>query len=112
MLLGVETWTEGAVAMTLIGARRWRVELIDAPSGRHYVVTVEPVVYVGRAEFKNFAAAFRRLFMNMEKKWRWTRIFTSHAEAKAFASGLTKFLDELAYVDGGQLCLATPREEF
>jgi len=97
--------------MTLIGARRWRVELADCRCGLHYFVSVEPVVYVGKAEFKNFAAAFRRLFMNLEKKWRWIRSFTNQAEAKNFAQSLAKFLGELAYVDNGQLCLVTPREE-
>jgi len=97
--------------MTLIGCRRWRVEIGKCPAGCHYIVFVEPVVYVGKAEFKNFAAAFRRLFMNLERKWRWTRSFTNQTEAKTFAAGLTKFLGELAYVDNGQLCLATPREE-
>ncbi|PIU58996.1 hypothetical protein COS86_06520 [Candidatus Bathyarchaeota archaeon CG07_land_8_20_14_0_80_47_9] len=95
--------------MTLIGARRWRIELSDCRCGRHYIVTVEPVIYVGKAEFKNFAAAFRRLFMDLEKKWRWTRSFTSQIEAQNFAKALAKFLEELAYVDNGSLCLATPR---
>jgi len=97
--------------MTLIGARHWRVELSDCRCGHHYIVSVEPVTYVGRTEFKNFAAAFRRLFMNLERRWRWTRTFTNHAEAKNFAANLTKFLGELAYVDNGQLCLVTPRAE-
>ena len=88
--------------MTLIGCRRWRVELSDCRCGRHYIVSVEPVVYVGKAEFKNFAASFRRLFMNLERKWRWTRTFTNQTEAKNFAAGLTKFLGEIAYVDNAQ----------
>lgn len=93
--------------MTLIGVRRWRVEIRTCHQG-HYIVTVEPVVYVGRAEFKNFTVAFRRLFMNLERRWRWIRCFTNKTEAKIFAADLTKFLGELAYVDNGQLCLATP----
>jgi len=118
--------------MTLIGARRWRVEVVWAgfkrtpPSSNiqpsisslphasvttpFYDVVVEPVAYVGKGEFKLAAAAFRKFFMNFGGKWRWFRRFSSHAEAKAFAAALAKFLGELAYVDNGQLCLVTPQE--
>lgn len=97
--------------MTLIGARRWRVEIIDYRCGRHYIVSVEPGVYVGNAEFKKFTVAFRRHFMNLERKWCWIQSFTNQTAAKLFAKALAKFLGELAYVDNGQLCLATPKEE-
>lgn len=97
--------------MTLIGVRRWRVEIYMCQQGCHYIVTVEPVVYVGKAEFKNFAAAFRRLFMNLERRWRWIRIFADKKEAEAFAADLTKFLGEPAYVYNGRTFLVAPQGE-
>jgi hypothetical protein len=96
--------------VTLIGARHWRVEVHLCSCGKHHVVTVEPVVFVGKAEFKNFAAAFRRLFMNLHHKWCWIRYFKSHTEAQVFGKSLVKFLGEVAYVEEGEICLVTPAE--
>lgn len=97
--------------MILIGAKRWRVEVHRCYYDRNYVVSVEPVAYIGRAEFKNFASEFRRLFMNLEGKWRWSRAFTDKASAESFACDLARSLGELAFMVNGELCLAMPRGE-
>lgn len=97
--------------MTLIGAKRWRIEVNPCHKGCHFVVSVEPVAFIGRLEFKTCAAYFKRLFMNLVSKWRWERRFADKSEASSFAKALAKSLEELAYVVDGRLCLATPIEE-
>jgi len=96
--------------MTLIGARQWRIEVRDNFVGGPYCVFVTPVAHIGREEFKDIAREFRRLFMDLERTWCWSRKFSTREDASAFAKGLAKYLGELAYVDLKELRLVAPKE--
>ena len=81
----------------MISCRRFRIELTESRRGDSYTVWIEPVEYLGRAEFKKWMRRCRAAFMDLEhthRRWRTFRRFRDEAEASRFAASMAYDLDE------------------
>jgi hypothetical protein len=81
----------------MIRCRRFRIELAADGRDGGCAVSVEPVEYLGRPEFKEWARLCRAAFMDLEhtyRRWRMVRRFSDEADASRFAAQLAYSLGE------------------
>jgi hypothetical protein len=81
----------------VIRCSRFRIELTEAVSRVGYAVSVEPILYLGRPEFKEWLRLCRASFMDLERlprRWRMVRWFKDEADASRFAAALAYSLGE------------------
>jgi len=94
--------------------RKYKIEIWQCRSGRYHV-TVEPIIFLGREEFKAWMRLCRRNFMALtsRKPWRFENAFSTKLEAVALAKKLARQLGETCYFDHDkkQLQIVTPKEE-
>jgi len=97
----------------MLECEKYRVELWECPSGC-FNVSVKPVIYLGKDEFKRWTVLCNRNFMRLtgKKPWSFTRVCSTQKEAESFAKGLTSQLDELVFFDHtkNQVQIVTPKE--
>ena len=98
----------------MIECKRFRIELWRCQSGGFHV-SVQPLEYLGREEFKRWTRLCKRNFMVLtsQRPWRFENSFSQHQDALLFAKSLARQLGECAYFDRskGQLQIVAPREE-
>ena len=97
-----------------IECRKFRVELWRCQSGGFHV-SVQPIEYLGKEEFKRWIRLCKRNFMTLASRqpWRFENAFSQYQDATLFAKALARQLGECAFFDRskGQLTLVTPKEE-
>ncbi|RLI45344.1 hypothetical protein DRO69_05535 [Candidatus Bathyarchaeota archaeon] len=98
----------------MIECKRFRIELWQCPS-RGFHVSVAPLEYLRKEEFRAWVKLCRRNFMSLTttKPWRFKIIFSSYENAVLFAKNLVRQLGEAVFFDNSkrQLMLVTPKEE-
>jgi len=81
----------------MISCLRFRIELVKGPPQGGFLVTVEPVEYLGKPEFKEWLRLCRASFMDLDhsgRRWRMVRWFRDEAGASRFAASLAYSLGE------------------
>jgi hypothetical protein len=98
----------------MIECKRFRIELWRCQSGGFHV-SVTPLKYLGKEEFKRWVHLCRRNFMTLASRqpWRFEKAFSNYEDAVLFAKALARRLGEATFFNSskGQPTLATPKEE-
>lgn len=94
----------------LFECKRFRIEIHRCTSGSFHV-SVRPVEYLGKEEFKRWMKTCRRNFMSLTARWTWTRVFARQGDATGFAKHLARELGELVFLNLNEIQIATPKEE-
>lgn len=91
---------------------KYRIEVLKNRSYSFYV-TVRPVEYLGKAEFKKWIQLCKRSFMTLTSRrpWIWTRVFNNRNDAASFARHLTQELGEVVFLNVDTIQIVTPRED-
>lgn len=100
----------------MIECRRYRIHLLRCPRGDgDFHVTVAPLEYLERGEFRRWARICERNFMILASRrpWCYVAVLSSYRDALSLAERLAQQLGEPAFYDGvkAQLHLVTPEEE-
>ena len=97
----------------MIECKRFRIELWRCQNGNFHV-TVQPVEYLEKQEFKAWVLLCKRNFMNLtsQKPWRFENVFSQYQDAVMFAKNVSRQLGEPCFFDRtkGVLMLVAPRE--
>jgi hypothetical protein len=85
----------------MIRCRRFRIELAADGRAGGCTVSVEPVEYLCRAEFREWVRLCRAAFMDLEhtyRRWRRVRRFGDETDASRFAAALAYSLGEVFWM--------------
>ena len=98
----------------MLECKRFRIELWRCQSGGFHV-SVSPLEYLGREEFRKWVKLCKRNFMSLasQRPWRFENAFSNYQDAVLFAKNLSRQLSEAVFFDRskGQLQIVAPREE-
>jgi len=99
----------------MIECRRFRIELWQYQRGNFFDVSVAPIEYLCKEEFKAWVKLCKRNFMSLTstKPWCFEIAFLNYENAILFAKNLARQLGETVFFDHskGQFTLVTPKED-
>jgi len=94
----------------MFGCRRFRIEVRRCPRGNFHV-SIQPVEYVGKPQFREWMKFCRRNFMSLTARWRWERVFHTHEEAVRFAKHLARTFGEAVFLNLNEVQIVAPKGE-
>jgi hypothetical protein len=98
----------------MIECKRFRIELWRCPNGA-FRVTVQPLEFLGREEFKRWTRLCKRNFMSLtsQRPWRFENAFGNYQDAVLFAKALARQLGECVFFDRakGAFMVVAPKGE-
>jgi hypothetical protein len=98
----------------MIECRKFRIEIWRCQSGGFHV-SVTPLEYLGKEEFKRWVKLCKRNFMVLtsQRPWRFENVFSNYQDAVLFAKALARELDEAVFFDRakGAFMVVAPKEE-
>jgi hypothetical protein len=98
----------------MIECKRFRIELWRCPNGAFHV-TVQPLEFLGREEFKRWTRLCKCNFMVLtsQRPWRFENSFSQYQDALLFGKNISRQLGEPCFFDRakGGLMVVAPKEE-
>jgi hypothetical protein len=99
--------------MSSIECQKYRIEIVSSSMG--FSVSVSPLEYLDKQEFKAWVKLCKRNFMSLasQRPWHFIITFTNYDNALLFAKNLARQLGECVFFDRskGQLQIVVPKEQ-